>query len=232
MDIVIPFRNTCGSNELDMCINLICKNLNIPYDNIYVIGDEYVTFNEKVKNIIINEQKYNKWLDSGFLIQNYIEKNKDKPFILFNDDFFITAPIDNIPLFYYGNLSNRKLATYVIDVKTNKLRLSAYGLNIDKFVSTLGDFKNFEVHIPMIVRYPKIMLQAIGLSKALDFPALKRSYYIKLCEDSNIVQEYQELPNDVKFGEPMKIIQYPFFSLTDDKEFKAFYPILNGILDK
>ena len=89
MNIVIPFRNTCGTNELDMCIRLIQKNLKLKYENIYVVGDKYANPQSICKNIIVEEQKYNKWLDSNFLIEYYIKNySNNESFILFNDDFF------------------------------------------------------------------------------------------------------------------------------------------------
>ena len=66
MNIVIPFRNTCGQEELKMCIKLIRKNLKMKYNHIYVIGDECDIID--VVNINVKEQKYNKWLDSNFLV--------------------------------------------------------------------------------------------------------------------------------------------------------------------
>ena len=215
MNIMIPFRDTCGTHELEMCIRLIKKNFKIAYNKIYVIGDCYVS--PDVVNIIVEEQKYNKWIDSGFLVDYYI-KNIGEPFILFNDDFFITAPVNELPAYYFSQLSKRILTTYVID-KTNKLRLSTYGLNIKQFIDMIGDADNYEVHIPLIVEYPDKMSEAIKICKDNDFPALKRTMYMKLIESTNPVKK--ELPHDIKYGEPLHILQYPFFSLTDT-EFNAF----------
>lgn len=228
MDIVIPFRNTCGNEELQMCVKLIEKNLHIDINKIYILGDSCNFKHNLVENIVVEEQKYNKWLDSGFLVQYYIENISQKPFILFNDDFFITAPVNKVPSFYYNTLENRLLTTNVIDVKINKLRQSAYGLNILKFISIFGDFENYEVHIPLIIKYPDKMLEAIKLSKDFDCPALKRTLYMKLLKDSNLLDESTSLDNDIKFGEPYKTIQYPFFSLTD-KEYEVFKDIFENI---
>ena len=133
MNIVIPFRNTCGTDELDMCIKLIKKNLKINYDNIYIIGDEVNQFKDSVINIVVNEQKYNKWLDSNFLIKTYIETIRN-PFILFNDDFFLTENVDNIPCYYFDTLQkhsglsycHRKQNYYLIMILNNCLLESFY----------------------------------------------------------------------------------------------------------
>lgn len=221
MNIVIPFRNTCGTEELSMCIRLIKKNLKINYDKIYIIGDKFDSFNIDIVNIIVEEQKYNKWLDSNFLVKKYIEK-VEEPFILFNDDFFLTSDVYDIPCYYYDTLENRSLTTYVINDKINQIKISNYGLNIQAFLNVFEDYNNYEVHIPIVIDYPDIMNEAIEYCNKNDCPALKRTMYIMLCNINNKEVITEEIKHDVKFNEPLKVIQYPFFSLTDNVEFKAF----------
>lgn len=230
MNIVIPFRNTCGTDELNMCLKLIKKNLKIKYNKIYIIGDKFSISNNIIENIVIEEQKYSKWLDSNFLVLNYINKIGE-PFILFNDDFFLTDTVEKIPHYYYSNLKNRLLTTYVINEKNNTIGLSNYGLNIKAFLNTYGDYENYEVHIPIIINYPDIMSEAINLCNMNDCPALKRTMYIKLCEKYDMDIDDLELEHDVKFNEPLRIIQYPFFSLTENNEFKVFREKLEEIAD-
>ncbi len=229
MNVVIPFRNTCGIEELNMCIRLIKKNLKINYDKIYIIGDKFLISDKNIVNRIVKEQKYNKWLDSNFLISIYIEEIGE-PFILFNDDFFLTKEVFDIPYYSYGTLKNRILTTYIINEKTNKIQLSSYGLNIQAFLNEYEDYENYEVHIPMIIKYPNIMREAIVFCNFNDYPALKRSLYMKLCEKEGLIKlDKHKLEHDVKFNEPLRIIQYPFFSLTDNVEFKAFREKLEEI---
>ena len=92
-NIVIPFRNTCGTNELKMCIKLIEKNMQDLYNKIYILGDECFIDNPLVENVVIEEQKYNKWIDSNFLVQYYICYIDKEPFILFNDDFELQSNV-------------------------------------------------------------------------------------------------------------------------------------------
>ena len=228
MNIVIPFRNTCGTEELNMCVRLIKKNLKINYDKIYIVGDKIEKIDDFIINIVIEEQKYNKWLDSNFLIAKYIEKINE-PFILFNDDFFLTKEVYDIPCFYYDTLENRLLTTYVINDKTNQIKLSNYGLNIQAFLNVFENYSNYEVHIPIIIEYPEIMNKAIEYCNKNDCPALKRTMYIMLCNINNKEVEIKEIIHDVKFNEPLRVIQYPFFSLTDNIEFKAFKDKLDEI---
>ena len=238
MNIVIPFRNTCGTQELEMCVKLIEKNMNKLFKNIYILGDEVDFVHPRVENIVVKEQKYNKWLDSGFLVDYFIQSiNKlNEAFYLFNDDFFITQEIEECNLnhyYHFSTLKERILTTYVIEPKTNILRLSAYGMNIQRFIDLFGDFKNYEVHLPMPVYRPDIMSEAIKKTAFFDCPALKRTFYVKLLEEAGLVEsfEYAALPHDIKFGEPLRIMQYPFFSLTD-VEFKAFEKEFNKMLSQ
>ena len=232
MNIVIPFRNTCGNEELEMCVRLIEKNMKVPFEKIYIMGDDCGFTHSLVENILVEEQKYNKWLDSNFLIQEYIcHIDRVNPFILFNDDFFLTNEVYEIGNYCFNTLAVRLQTTYVIDAKINKLRPSAYGLNILKFIDTYGDFRNYEVHIPMIVNYPLLMSLAIDEVNGNDCPALKRTMYQKLVEEKYGDQDYIYLDHDIKFGEPLRVMQYPFFSLTD-KEFDVFKSTFENILSK
>lgn len=54
---------------------------------------------------------------------------------------------------------------------------------------------------------------------------------MKLLEKECSVNKYEKiaLPHDVKFGEPLRVMQYPFFSLTD-VEYKAFEKQFQKIL--
>lgn len=237
MNIVIPFRNTCGTQELEMCVKLIEKNMGEYFETIHILGDGVDFVHPRVKNHIVKEQKYNKWLDSGFLVDYFIQNiNKDnEQFYLFNDDFFITKKIisnTQLDLYYhFSSLKERILTTYVIEPKTNILRLSAYGMNIQRFIDLFGDYENYEVHLPLLVVNPQLMSVAIKETAAADCPALKRTYYMKLLEKECGVNKYEKiaLPHDVKFGEPLRVMQYPFFSLTD-VEYKAFEKQFQKIL--
>lgn len=218
MNVVIPYRNTCGSEELEMCIKLIKKNLDIPISVIYVIGDLFDFNDNLLYNKKVEEQKYNKWLDSNFLIEYYIKNySNNEPFILFNDDFFITSKVNSIGQYYCETIKDRILTTNIIDSKTNSIRLSMYGLNLQAFLKHFDNFENYETHTPMLIEKPEVMLEAIRIGKLYDCPALKRTLYMYLLKAKG-----QELKYDVKFGEPLRIMQYPFFSLTDRAEFLAF----------
>ena len=124
-----------------------------------------------------------------------------------------------------GTISQRQKTTNVIDTKICQLRPSMYGLNLKAFLSACGDYENYETHTPMYIEKPQIMLEAIKLGKQYDCPALKRTIYMYLLQKKGF-----ELKNDVKFGEPYREMQYPFFSLTDT-EFKAFEKELNKIVN-
>lgn len=233
MNIVIPFRNTCGTKELDMCIALAMKNLDFKWEKIYVVGDSYSPSNKKrIVNVIVEEQKYSKWLDSNFLVKYYIENISDEPFILFNDDFFITTSVSKIGQYFSSTIQDRINKTYVIEGRTNQLRLSMYGLNLKSFLKHYGDWMNFEVHTPMLIEHPKIMVQAIEESNINECPACKRTLYMymldKLGHTKN--EDIYSLPYDCKFKEPYTILQTPFFSLTDE-EYKAFEEIFIDILN-
>ena len=236
MKIMIPFRNTCGTQELELCVKLIEKNMSDLSSTIYILGDEIDFEHPMVTNIVVEEQKYNKWLDSNFLVNTFITMTQaSQEFYLFNDDFFMTDKIkeEDMKYYHFSTLAERILTTNVIEPKTSRLRLSAYGLNIKRFLDLFGDFENYEVHIPMPIKYPQVMAEAISMANNCDCPALKRTCYVKLLQEKELIADDDKcaLPHDIKFGEPLRVLQKPFFSLTDT-EYKAFEKEFNKILEQ
>lgn len=220
MNIVIPFRNTSGEAELKMALDLAFSNYQVPFKDIVVIGDPIAPYNMRVKNVVIEERIYNKWLDNSFLVKTYIEKvAPGEPFLLWNDDFFITDIVKEYRQNYFsGGLKARMEKTYVIDKKAGKIRLSEYGLNIKACLDAMGtDIINGELHLPLMVQYPKVMLETIEQCNAGNYPAMKRSVYLVKVGNEWIT----EIASDVKFNEPHLTFQRPYFSLTDD-QFKYF----------
>ena len=214
MNIVIPFRNTGGQAELKMTLDLLFSNYQVPFRDVIVMGDPIDAYNSRVRNIVIEERIYNKWLDCNFLIKAYItEVGKDEPFIIFNDDFFVIEPVTEFKTnFYCGLLNTRMEKTFIADKKIGKVRLSEYGLNIKACIAANGNIPNAELHLPMYVANPAIMLNAIQKANEGNYPAMRRSLYLHMTRE-NIT----EIPSDVKFGEPHMTLQRPFFSLTDDQ---------------
>lgn len=219
MNIVIPFRNTSGEAELKMCLDLAFSNYQVPFENIVVIGDQVEAYNMRVKNVVVEERIYNKWLDNSFLVKKYIEEvAPGKPFILFNDDFFVTDVVKDCRTNYFsGGLKTRMEKTFVIDKRAGRVRLSEYGLNIKACIAAEGDIINGELHLPLMVKYPDLMLKVIDRCNKGNYPAMKRSVYL-----AEVGEEFiDEVASDVKFGEPHLTFQRPYFSLTDD-QFRFF----------
>ena len=229
MNILIPFRNTGSQEELKMAIELILSNYKVPFKYIYIVGDTIDFDNENVKNIIIEEKIYNKWLDCNFLIEKYINNVcSDQPFLLFNDDFFITDIVCQYKTnFYCGTLQERLEKTYVLDYKMKVVRISDYGLNIKSCIAKNGNIINGELHLPMYIDKPTLMLDVIKQCNSENYPAMRRSVYLLKRGKNNI----QEVTSDVKFSEPHFTLKKPYFSLTND-QFEFFKDELKASIKK
>jgi hypothetical protein len=191
-DIVIPYlRNNSG--ELDTCIELIQKN--VPYRRIHVVEEfEYSSYS-RVSHI-------NQILKLKWAIENLdITDN----FYLFNDDFFVMKPINKIPYFYRGTLSEQITArangSYTNALKTTRGYLQ-------------GDELSYELHVPMLFNKQKLYELIVSLEKEIKFgrcPLVRSAY-------GNLHATNASQLDDVKNVENY---EYKTFLSTTEKSFRG-----------
>lgn len=127
-DIVIPYLKN-QSGELKACISLIEKN--VPHRNIYVVED-YESSRYSYISHINQIQKL-----------DWALKNLDltEEFYLFNDDFFILEPVQDIPYMHRGTLSDH-ITSRPHGQYSRNLRITRDWINEDAL--------SYEVHVPFL----------------------------------------------------------------------------------
>lgn len=145
-DIVIPYLPN-KSGELEACIDLIRKN--VPHRYIHVIDEKFHTISH------VDQILKLKWA-----IENL---DLTDEFYLFNDDFFVLEPIEEIPYFHRGSLKEQ----------SNKRTSGYYGLALKNTLSYLDEGAlSYELHIPFLFHK--------GLLKLL-IPTLTPRIYKRNC---------------------------------------------------
>lgn len=128
-DIVIPYQKN-NSGELETCLKLIDKN--VPHRKVHIIEQ----FNNSSYSMLPH---INQILKLSWAIDNLDITDK---FILFNDDFFVMQPIEDIPHYYRGTLSDHIDSRKHNDFYTRTLKITRDYLR-DGALS-------YELHTPFI----------------------------------------------------------------------------------
>jgi hypothetical protein len=82
------------------------------------------------------------------------------PFILFNDDFYITAPMDRLPDYHRGEIDDVLNAYHEQGIRSRYM--SGMARTRDR-LRTLGlGTKSYELHVPMVIR-KDLMLDALAI---------------------------------------------------------------------
>lgn len=134
-DILIPYKRN-DSGELEACIALIKKN--VPHRNIYVL-EEYE------KSVFSGVSHINQILKLQWALENLDVTDE---FYLFNDDFFVMEPVDDIPYLHRGTISSH-LSGRVGGSYTNALKITKEHLG--------GEALSYELHVPMLFDKKKLL---------------------------------------------------------------------------
>lgn len=155
-DIVYLVKDTPENDELKYSLRSICQNL--PHHKVWLIGG-CPTFIDKAKiNHVYIEQnsRLTKWNNTNKLLMSVCDnENISDDFVLFNDDFFATKPLENIPCYYDRTLADRindfalkyPYSRYVFRLKQTLQTLQRHGIN---------EPLNFELHTPMLFNKTKL----------------------------------------------------------------------------
>lgn len=157
MDIVIPYKKN-NTGELEACIKLIRRN--VPHRGVYVIDNYARTRNNTVSHI-------NQILKLRWALQNI---RLTEEFYLFNDDFFVMKPIEEVPYYHRGFLSDHILSR----------KPGGYTRALTDTLNLLGkDALSYEVHLPMKFHREKLRdaIEDLSLAISSNTCPLIRSYY-------------------------------------------------------
>jgi hypothetical protein len=191
MDFVYICREG-GNNELRYSLRSVFANT--PVNNVWVVGGKPGWYTGNY--IRIEQNKGSKYLNARANLQAIINSEEiPNKFILMNDDFYITKPIDRIPIYHGGSLA---------DKADRYLNYSAASMHTKKLFETLNLLRengvrnplDYSLHVPMTIH--KGLLQY-----SVDMGGAIRSVYGNM----NRIGGYRLPVDDVKVH--LKTIKHP-----------------------
>ena len=165
-DIVYILKEDAEADELRYSLRSVCENF--PYREIWfycgkpegITPDHYVPFRQK--GIMA-------WEKVTSTIEEICKNRKiSDDFWLFNDDFFIMKPVEDMPTYYDGTLLKR--IQQIEKRRGNVSSLYSYQLRNTRDALMEDSYKtfNYAVHMPMLInkkkalqtirKYPKIAM--------------------------------------------------------------------------
>lgn len=140
MDLVYPLRRKREHEELRY--SLRSMEANLPHDQVWIVGRELPKWAQNLHLVTVPDRG-TKWQNIPSAIAAACQVSER--FVLANDDFFVMAPIGEMPVYHRGTVdeASRQTGTYNRGlVETAKL-LRDLGVE--------GELLNYELHAPMPV---------------------------------------------------------------------------------
>lgn len=147
-DIVYLLRNGIDSEELRYSLRSV--QANFPYNKVWFVGGCPKDITPDVY-IPMKQQGNTKWARSTSSLKAVCKaESLTEDFWLFNDDFFILEPVNDLPYMYKGLLADRQPlnSTYMHMLKATEEQLTKAGL------STL----DYAIHVPMLINKQKAQI--------------------------------------------------------------------------
>lgn len=226
LDIVYPYKTDGSGEELRYSLRSL---VNIPHRYVWVVGDREPWFSDEIRYIKfdhtqIGKNKYqnvNEALIALSIWDEYEATGRENPssdYILFNDDFFILQPIDNLPRITNGTLQDKiKALKNNPYTKNNKIYISGLEYALERLKVTNTVCLNYESHLPMIFnqeKYAKIF------SQQKDSPARRSLYGNAFIDKDDLRYGMYNLESDCKIYDPeQEISGHPIFISTTANSF-------------
>ena len=169
-DIVYVLKNDVEPDEIRYSLRSVCKNF--PYRKIWFFGGKPEGI-EPDEYICVEQQGVEVWRK----VTNTLEvvcgtKGVTKDFWLFNDDFFIMKPVEDMPPVYNGTLLDRAL-----EIRARREGAqSLYSIRLMRAQAHLYDAGyttlNYAVHMPMLINKKKAIQTIRKFPKCAMFRSL------------------------------------------------------------
>jgi len=141
----------------ELCYSLRSVEKNFPHNRLWFIGGKPMYLHPDGQ-IIVNQKGKTKW-DRVRAMLELVGKNDKltEDFVLFNDDFFVMRPVENLPPYRYGTLEQ---LCHRIERKNGGVP-TEYTLNLKRTIDTLKQNAlptlNFELHVPIVLNRHKLL---------------------------------------------------------------------------
>jgi hypothetical protein len=185
VDIVYLVKEAHNNPELQYSLRSL---QNIPHDNVHFVGftPRWVRGINSIpyRAIPPGPEKHQKWWISWKMLRHAcIDPDISDEFILFNDDFFVMQPIDEVPMLHRGQISG------VVDPYRKRVKFNKYVAAMIETQEMLRMMEKttlcYEMHTPMVIDKHK-MTTAMEIAEAVMRPGLahinKRSFYANYWE--------------------------------------------------
>ena len=155
LDIVYVVKDAVYNDELRYSLRSVDENF--PHRQVWFIGGKPMYLHPD-KQIIVDHRAGNKW-DKVRIMFKMIAENNDitEDFVLFNDDFFVLQPVENLPPFSYGTLPQ---LCRRVEAK-NGGKPTPYTKSLERTTKALQDagltIQNFELHVPIILNRKNLL---------------------------------------------------------------------------
>lgn len=199
-DIVYILKSDVAPDELRYSLRSVCENF--PYNKVWfycgkpegITPDEYVPFNQR--GVMV-------WEKTTSTIEAICKnKNITEDFYLFNDDFYIMKPVEDMPIYYDRTLYRR--IQQIEKRRKGAGSLYSAQLRITREVLQDNGYKtfNYAVHMPMLINRKK----ALEVIRAYPNLHMFRSVYGNVCDvggeqhaDVKIADRNRKPPKDCDF---------------------------------
>lgn len=177
LDIVYCFKDKSDGEELRYSLRSL-KNL--PHRKVWIFGGCPEWVNTEEVNFVPMEQTGNtKWKKSNSSVKRACEtEGVSEDFILFNDDFFVMQPIDELETYYHKDLGYR---VREIMTRGDVWGFSGYCrrlLDESRMLEFMGKpTLNYAVHIPMVFNKKKMLKMFEKFPDRVISRALYGNYY-------------------------------------------------------
>ena len=154
-DIVYVVKDAVYNEELRYSLRSVEKNF--PHRKVVFIGGKPMSLHPD-KQVVVNQKGNTKWDRVRAMLKQIAEADDiTEDFVLFNDDFFVMKPINELPPYRYGTLE--KLCQRI--ERKNNGRPTKYTFSLEKTIKALEDkgfsTTNFELHVPIILNRSKLL---------------------------------------------------------------------------
>lgn len=147
LDIVYFIKDSAYNEELRYSLRSVEQNF--PYKSIWFYGGKPCNLFPD-RQVVVKQEGKTKWDRVRNMMKMVVENEEiSSDFVLFNDDFFVLTPIDELPPYYCGSLAD---LIFRIE-RNNNCRPTPYTASLKRTADILYDTTealNYELHIPMM----------------------------------------------------------------------------------
>lgn len=156
MDIVYPLKKVLGGATFNEFRYSLRSLRNLPHENVFVVGGKPAWFKGQHIRTVQTESKY---LNLCHNIEVACSSDEiSDPFTIFNDDFFVLEPIDEVPT-RWRETPDESLIRY------ERFRMPGWHKHLTEIVEKIPNVhRSYELHVPMVV-HKAPMLEALSITR-------------------------------------------------------------------